>query len=85
MRDPFTGGELRAALDGRTEIRRPADGCLAGVVDAAGGTDTAEAIAAARRAFDEGPWPRTPARARPPGAGHPAGRAVRRAGADRTR
>ncbi|GDY67216.1 hypothetical protein SAV14893_066090 [Streptomyces avermitilis] len=62
MPDLFIDGEWRAALDGRTrEIRCPADGSLVGVVDEAGGKDTAEAIAAARRAFDEGPWPWLPA------------------------
>ncbi|MGW7646566.1 aldehyde dehydrogenase family protein [Streptomyces bobili] len=60
MSDLFIDGEWRAALDERTrEIRCPADGSLVGVVDEAGGKDTAEAIAAARRAFDTGPWPRT--------------------------
>ncbi|MCT9142973.1 aldehyde dehydrogenase family protein [Streptomyces violarus] len=65
MPDLFIDGEWRGALDERTrEIRCPADGSLAGVVDEAGGKDTVEAIAAARRAFDEGPWPRTPAHER---------------------
>ncbi|MFH9588893.1 aldehyde dehydrogenase family protein [Streptomyces luteogriseus] len=65
MPDLFIDGEWRGALDGRTrEIRCPADGSLVGVVDEAGGRDTAQAIAAARRAFDEGPWPRTPAQER---------------------
>ncbi|MFF5845164.1 aldehyde dehydrogenase family protein [Streptomyces massasporeus] len=65
MPDLFIDGEWRGALDERTrEIRCPADGSLVGVVDEAGGKDTAEAIAAARRAFDEGPWPRTPAQER---------------------
>ena len=60
MPDLFIDGEWRGAVDERTrEIRCPADGSLVGVVDEAGGKDTAEAIAAARRAFDEGPWPRT--------------------------
>ncbi|WP_418960675.1 aldehyde dehydrogenase family protein [Streptomyces tritici] len=62
MPELFIGGSWRSALDGRTrEIRCPADGGLVAVVDEAGGKDTAEAIAAARRAFDEGPWPSTPA------------------------
>ncbi|GHD25131.1 betaine-aldehyde dehydrogenase [Streptomyces violarus] len=65
MPDLFIDGEWRGALDERTrEIRCPADGSLVGVVDEAGGKDTAEAIAAARRAFDEGPWPRIPAHER---------------------
>ncbi|WP_055492959.1 aldehyde dehydrogenase family protein [Streptomyces sp. TP-A0356] len=60
MPDLFIDGEWRGAVDERTrEIRCPADGSLVGVVDEGGGKDTAEAIAAARRAFDEGPWPRT--------------------------
>ncbi|MFJ4424790.1 aldehyde dehydrogenase family protein [Streptomyces bobili] len=60
MSDLFIDGAWRAALDERIrEIRCPADGSLVGVVDEAGGKDTAEAIAAARRAFDTGPWPRT--------------------------
>ncbi|WP_086770153.1 aldehyde dehydrogenase family protein [Streptomyces bobili] len=60
MSDLFIDGAWRAALDERTrEIRCPADGSLVGVVDEAGGKDTAEAIVAARRAFDTGPWPRT--------------------------
>ncbi|HEY9372017.1 aldehyde dehydrogenase family protein [Streptomyces sp.] len=62
MPELFIGGAWRSALDGRTrEIRCPADSSLVAVVDEAGGKDTAEAIAAARRAFDEGPWPTTPA------------------------
>ncbi|GGS98461.1 aldehyde dehydrogenase family protein [Streptomyces cinerochromogenes] len=62
MPDLFIGGEWRGALDERTrEIRCPADGSLVGVVDEAGGKDTVEAVAAARRAFDTGPWPGTPA------------------------
>jgi betaine-aldehyde dehydrogenase len=60
--DLFIDGEWRGALDGRTrEIRCPADGSLVGVVDEAGRKDTVEAVGAARRAFDTGPWPRTPA------------------------
>ncbi|WP_028803603.1 aldehyde dehydrogenase family protein [Streptomyces sp. 142MFCol3.1] len=60
MPDLFIDGSWRGALDGRTrEIRCPADGSPVGVVDEAGGKDTAEAIAAARRAFDDGPWPAT--------------------------
>jgi betaine-aldehyde dehydrogenase len=58
----FIDGAWTRARDERTrEIRCPADGSLVGVVDEAGGKDTVEAIAAARRAFDEGPWPTTPA------------------------
>ncbi|WP_155054499.1 aldehyde dehydrogenase family protein [Streptomyces blattellae] len=60
MPDLFIDGEWRSAVDeGTREIRCPADGSLVGVVDEAGGKDTVEAIAAARRAFDDGPWPHT--------------------------
>ncbi|ALO92550.1 Glycine betaine aldehyde dehydrogenase [Streptomyces hygroscopicus subsp. limoneus] len=62
MPDLYIDGAWRGALDERTrEIRCPADGSLVGVVDEAGGKDTVEAVAAARRAFDTGPWPHTPA------------------------
>ncbi|MEW2118552.1 aldehyde dehydrogenase family protein [Streptomyces sp. NPDC005474] len=62
MPELFIGGAWRRALDERTrEIRCPADGSLVGIVDEASAKDTMEAIAAARRAFDEGPWPGTPA------------------------
>ncbi|GAB2945811.1 aldehyde dehydrogenase family protein [Streptomyces pseudoechinosporeus] len=61
MADLFIGGAWTSAREKRTrEIRCPADGSLVAVVDEAGGGDTADAIAAARQAFDEGPWPRTP-------------------------
>lgn len=61
MPDLFIGGSWTSPRDERTrEIRCPADGTLVGVVDEAGGKDTADAVAAARRAFDEGPWPHTP-------------------------
>ncbi|MET8468792.1 aldehyde dehydrogenase family protein [Streptomyces sp. NPDC006422] len=60
MPDLFIGGTWTTPRDERTrEIRCPADGSLVAVVDEAGGKDTVEAIAAARHAFDEGPWPHT--------------------------
>ena len=46
---------------GQREIRCPADGSLVATVSEATRLDTAAAILAARRAFDEGPWPRTTA------------------------
>ncbi|MFC8225009.1 aldehyde dehydrogenase family protein [Streptomyces sp. NPDC057287] len=62
MPELFIGGRWSAALDGGTrEIRCPADGELVAVVDEAGERDAAAAVAAAREAFDRGPWPRTPA------------------------
>ncbi|MDQ8705002.1 aldehyde dehydrogenase family protein [Streptomyces sp. LHD-70] len=60
MPELFIDGTWTSPRDERTrEIRCPADGALVAVVDEAGGKDTLEAIAAARRAFDEGPWPHT--------------------------
>jgi len=49
---PARSGEVRT-------IRCPADGSFVGTVPEADAEDTAAAIAAARRAFDEGAWPRT--------------------------
>ena len=62
MPELFIGGQWTAALDGQTrEIRCPADGTLVAAVDEAGAKDVAAAVAAARDAFDRGPWPGTPA------------------------
>ncbi|HVV10048.1 aldehyde dehydrogenase family protein [Amycolatopsis sp.] len=62
MADFFLDGEwVSARHGGRREIRCPADGSLVGVVDEATADDTGAAIAAARAAFDSGPWPSTPA------------------------
>src|SRR5690606_16077109 len=55
------GGEWRDARSGATrEIRCPADQRHVATVAEAGPDDVADAVAAARRAFDEGPWPSTP-------------------------
>jgi betaine-aldehyde dehydrogenase len=62
MADFFIGGKWVESRFGNTrEIRCPADGSL--VAEVAEGTreDTEAAIAAARAAFDSGPWPCTPA------------------------
>ncbi|MEU0372163.1 aldehyde dehydrogenase family protein [Streptomyces sp. NPDC006283] len=62
MPELFIGGAWTAAAEGGTrEIRCPADGTLVATVDEAGPRDAAAAVAAAREAFDTGPWPRTPA------------------------
>ncbi len=58
------GRWVAARAGGRREIRCPADGSLVAEIDEAGPEDTDLAIAAAHRAFHEGPWPRTPARQR---------------------
>ncbi|MEV6302874.1 aldehyde dehydrogenase family protein [Actinoplanes sp. NPDC051861] len=56
------GGKWRSPeAGGQREIRCPADGSLVATVAEAGRADTLAAIGAARQAFDEGPWPRTPA------------------------
>ena len=57
----FIDGEWREATSGATrEITCPADRSVVVTVAEAGEQDAVEAIAAARRAFDEGPWPTTP-------------------------
>jgi betaine-aldehyde dehydrogenase len=55
------GGWCRPVKEGRRAIRCPADNTLVGEVDEATEEDTGAAIAAARQAFDEGPWSRLPA------------------------
>lgn len=63
--DLYVDGRWRsAAAGGRREIRCPADGNLVAEVDEATAEDTDAAIAAAHRAFHDGPWPHTPARER---------------------
>ena len=65
MAELYVDGAWSSARSGaRREIRCPADGSLVAEVDEAGAEDTAAAIAAAHRAFHEGPWPGTPARER---------------------
>ena len=62
MPDFFIGGSWTAAREGGTrEIRCPADQSLVATVDEGTTVDTEAAIAAARVAFDEGPWPATSA------------------------
>ncbi|WP_030622579.1 aldehyde dehydrogenase family protein [Streptomyces sclerotialus] len=62
MPDLFIDGRWQAAAGGRTrEIRCPADQALVAVVDEGGAEDARAAVAAARRAFDTGPWPHTTA------------------------
>jgi len=61
----YIAGEWRPAADGaRREIRCPADGQLVATAAEASSDDTRQAIAAAREAFDAGPWPHTPERER---------------------
>ncbi|KAA1380590.1 aldehyde dehydrogenase family protein [Aeromicrobium fastidiosum] len=53
----FVDGEMRAAA-GTRAIRTPRDGSVIGELAWAGEGDVDVAVAAARRAFDHGPWPR---------------------------
>jgi betaine-aldehyde dehydrogenase len=63
--DLYVDGAWLSALSGeQREIRCPADGTLVAAVDEAGAADAEAAIAAAHRAFHEGPWPRTSSRER---------------------
>src|SRR4029079_12367140 len=65
MPELYVDGVWTSARSGaRREIRCPADGALVAEVDEAGSEDTAAAVAAAHRAFHDGPWPRTSARER---------------------
>jgi betaine-aldehyde dehydrogenase len=60
MQGLLIGGEWRPAADGaERQIRNPADGQLVATVPEAGGADVSAAVAAARCAFDSGPWPAT--------------------------
>jgi betaine-aldehyde dehydrogenase len=61
----YVNGEwLGPVQGGRREIRCPADGSVVAVVSEGSRDDTVKAIAAARQAFDAGPWPHTPERER---------------------
>ncbi|GAA4809850.1 aldehyde dehydrogenase family protein [Streptomyces ziwulingensis] len=61
QRTVHVGGEWRAASSGATrEIVDPADARPFAVVAEGDEQDADLAVAAARRAFDEGPWPHTP-------------------------
>jgi betaine-aldehyde dehydrogenase len=56
----YIDGAWRAAADGGTrEVRCPADGQLVATVAEGTAADAEAAVAAARKAFDSGPWRRT--------------------------
>jgi betaine-aldehyde dehydrogenase len=62
MNDLYIGGAWAPAASGATsQTLNPYDGCVLAAVDEASGADVERAVAAAREAFDSGPWPRTPA------------------------
>src|SRR6478609_2396391 len=59
--DLLIAGKWRHAADGGTrDIINPADGSVAAVVDEATPEDARDAVAAARKAFDDGDWAATP-------------------------
>ncbi|MET7329756.1 aldehyde dehydrogenase family protein [Nonomuraea sp. NPDC005650] len=60
----IAGVWTRPLAGGQRRIHSPADGSLVATVAEGTAADTEAAIAAARRAFDSGPWPATPARER---------------------
>lgn len=65
MPELYVGGSwVTAEKSGRRAVICPADGTTVATVDEATGEDVDAAVSAARLAFDEGPWPRTPARDR---------------------
>lgn len=65
MADLYIDGKWREAVaGGHRDIHCPADGTYLRAVSEGTRDDADAAIAAARRAFDEGPWPRTPERER---------------------
>lgn len=58
----IVGGERTAAAEGKTfEVIEPAVGAPMAEVAEAGAEDARRAVDVADRAFEEGPWPRTPA------------------------
>jgi betaine-aldehyde dehydrogenase len=63
--DMWIGGRWVRASDGATrEVTNPADGTVIAHVPEATAGDVGAAVAAARTAFDDGPWPRMSARDR---------------------
>jgi betaine-aldehyde dehydrogenase len=61
MSELFIGGNWREAASGkRADVVNPFDQSLIGTVADADEADAQAAISAARAAFDDGPWPRTP-------------------------
>lgn len=61
MSSLYVDGQWQAAASGATrEIRCPADQEVVATVSEGGPQDAQAAVAAARRAFDHGPWPTTP-------------------------
>ncbi|MDN5933494.1 MAG: aldehyde dehydrogenase family protein, partial [Pseudonocardia sp.] len=57
----FIDGKWTAGSGGTDDVINPFDGSVVETVDQAGPDDVARAVAAARTAFDTGPWRTTPA------------------------
>lgn len=58
QRRPFVDGSFIAGAGPVLTICNPSDNSIVATVEAASTAQVGEAVAAARRAFDEGPWPR---------------------------
>jgi betaine-aldehyde dehydrogenase len=61
MPSQLIDGTWTEGSGGTAEVINPFDASVVETVDQAGPADVERAVAAARRAFDTGPWPRTPA------------------------
>jgi betaine-aldehyde dehydrogenase len=61
MPSQFIDGEWTEGSGGTAEVINPFDASVVETVDQAGPAEVERAVSAARRAFDAGPWPRTPA------------------------
>jgi betaine-aldehyde dehydrogenase len=57
----YIDGSWTRGSGGTADVINPFDASVVETVDQAGPDDVARAVAAARTAFDSGPWPRTPA------------------------
>jgi betaine-aldehyde dehydrogenase len=57
----FLGGSWTTGSGGTADVVNPFDASVVARLDQAGPADVDAAVAAARTAFDAGPWPRTPA------------------------
>ena len=65
MNDLYIGGAWAPSASGATsQTLNPYDASVLATVAEASAADVGRAVAAARAAFDDGPWPRTPAASR---------------------
>src|SRR5436309_5656018 len=56
----FIDGVWTSGSSGTVDVNNPADGSVVETIDQAGPDEVERAVAAARTAFDSGPWPTTP-------------------------